>query len=359
MNRKIFALFSVLMILLVGCGTSDVTDQLANVSMATNENVLGVKNGHPNSYPDITYGQAFESFFGSPTWKYFVGTKDGPDDDGDGKPDYTEDGIDIVEFTGYCTYADVEVKALLQFTLSKDDDTFSATYLSFNEVPQSTLIMYALIDKAFEEYENEHGFEIENNADSDLNLGNEEPSKEEQEDNNDTLTATVDTDELMDDIMVYYAMAYGTNSIDAEIDHEDDDSVTIRLFDPYATTTSDTLGFYSYGKKTGVWTDSVTGEIVDFGDASDAHNEKLEANNMMEETIPEYLGYVNAPDGYVNLRTGPGTSYDIICQINNGESFELYGEEAEASNGKKWIKISYYTDGRWNDGWVIASQVDY
>lgn len=154
----IMSLFSV--IILFGCSSagssvstagSDVVDQVVNAVQAENEHVLGVKNGHPNTYPDKTYGKAFEEFFGSPTWKYFVGTKEGPDEDGNGKPDYTEENVDIVEFTGRCSYQNVEVKALIQFTLSKDDDTFEATYLSFNDVPQNMLMLYGLLDKVFSE----------------------------------------------------------------------------------------------------------------------------------------------------------------------------------------------------------------
>jgi len=277
------------MIVVSGCGVSDVTDQIANVSQATDEHVLGVKNGHPYSYPDITYGQAFDNFFGTPTWKYFVGTKDGPDDDEDGKPDYTEDNVDIVEFTGYCTYSDVEVKALLQFTLSKDDDTFEATYLSFNDVPQSTLIMYALLDKAFEEYQSEHGTKSDN-ASSSTKEAEEKDQKEtvkeianetvkEEPVSTSTNAGAIDYDDLMDTIMMYYAMYYGTNNVAAAVDHEDNDTVTIWLYDPYATTTSTTLGYYDYNKKTGVWTDSITGELVDFDAAADSYNEILEARS--------------------------------------------------------------------------------
>lgn len=114
-----------------------------------NSYVLSVKNGTPIAYPDKTYGEAFDNFFGSPKWRYFKGEKEGPDEDGDGEPDYTEDNVDVVEFTGRCTYQDVDVNALIQFTLSQDDDTFEATYLSFNDVPQSMLMLYGLLDKAF------------------------------------------------------------------------------------------------------------------------------------------------------------------------------------------------------------------
>lgn len=144
---------------------NQVVDEVANVVQAEDEHVKGVKNGTSFEYPDVTYGEAFEAFFGTPTWKYFKGTQEGPDDDGDGEPDYTEENIDIVEFTGYCEYSGVEVKALLQFTLDKEGETFECTYLSFNEVPQSTLIMTALLDKAFTSYMEENaGTSAEGNS---------------------------------------------------------------------------------------------------------------------------------------------------------------------------------------------------
>lgn len=131
------------------CSTDDITDQEANIFQAEDEHVLEVKGGTSIAYPGKTFGEAFENFFDSPTWKYFVGTKEGSDEDGNGKPDYIEENVDIVEFTGYCTYQGVRVKARIQFTLNKEDDTFSATYLFFNEVPQSMLMLSALMEKVF------------------------------------------------------------------------------------------------------------------------------------------------------------------------------------------------------------------
>lgn len=108
-----------------------------------------VKQGYPLAYPETTYGEAFGNFFSNTSWEYFVGTKEGPDEDGDGVSDYNEDDIDIVEFTGNCMYQDVEVKVLIQFTLSKDSDTFEATYLSFNDVPQNDFMLSALFEAVF------------------------------------------------------------------------------------------------------------------------------------------------------------------------------------------------------------------
>ncbi len=130
----------------------DVGDLVSDIAQKDDPNVLAVKGGSPYTYPDITYEQAFSAFFSSPTWKYFVGTQEGPDDDGDGKPDYTRSNVDVVEFTGYCMYSNTKVKAKIQFVLEKDKGTFTTSCLAFNDVPQSNLFMIALIQKAFSEY---------------------------------------------------------------------------------------------------------------------------------------------------------------------------------------------------------------
>lgn len=154
MKKKIagFTLIVCMVMMTISCGTDDAVDQVANVVQAEDEHVLAVKNANNSNYPGVTYGDAFEEFFGSPAWKYFKGTQEGPDDDGDGEPDYVNEDIDVIEFTGYCTYSNVEVKALIQFALDEDAGTFEATYLSFNEVPQSTLTLSALLSKVFESY---------------------------------------------------------------------------------------------------------------------------------------------------------------------------------------------------------------
>ena len=82
----------------------DMTDQIENFTDAEEPNVLGIKNACPEDYPTITYGEAFENFFAYPTWNYFI----------------AEDGENVVEFTGRCTYLDVTVKAVLQFILHAD-----------------------------------------------------------------------------------------------------------------------------------------------------------------------------------------------------------------------------------------------
>lgn len=120
----------------------------------SDEHVLFVKNGYPSSYPDCNYGDVFDFFFASPTWKYFEG----------------ENGEDVVEFTGYCIYLEQEVKARLQFILDMDNGTFETGAMSFNDVPQTQLITVALIEKAFSEYANKE-FE---GAEADLEISQNE-----------------------------------------------------------------------------------------------------------------------------------------------------------------------------------------
>ncbi|MET3290926.1 UNVERIFIED_CONTAM: Ca2+/Na+ antiporter [Brevibacillus sp. OAP136] len=111
-----------------------VSDEASNFRDKDNKYVLGVKNGYPENYPDKTYNQAFENFFGNPNWKYFNATT----------------GEKVVEFTGYCTYQNVEVKAKIQFILSTDETSFEVGALSFNDVPQNELTKASLLKTVFE-----------------------------------------------------------------------------------------------------------------------------------------------------------------------------------------------------------------
>lgn len=147
--KRIIGIISLMLLCFVcvtGCDGKDVEDQVRNVTDAEDEHVIGVKNGSPDAMPEITYAEAFENFFGSPTWKYFKST----------------DGKDVVEFTGKCTYMDQEVKARLQFILSNDGKSFEQGAMSFNDVPQSSLITSALVYKAFTSYAEKNDVEIDN-----------------------------------------------------------------------------------------------------------------------------------------------------------------------------------------------------
>lgn len=164
------AVFLMLLVVLAGCSTetdqvvqdvtSKVHDQISNIADQSNENVLNVKNGHLQSYPDESIGETFDRSFEGNTWKYFK----------------AESGEDVVEFTGYTEYRDEKVKARLQFILN-GTSTFETAALSFNDVPQDNMVRAALLKSIFERKVNE--LEIESTAIStnETTNGSEEKSK--------------------------------------------------------------------------------------------------------------------------------------------------------------------------------------
>lgn len=199
-----------------------------------------------------------------------------------------------------------------------------------------------------------------------------EPSEEKNEksindvekngDSADSLSE-VETNKLMDTITDYYKRQYGANNVAAEIDNVNQNMVSIHLYDPNATNvTSNNLGFYNYNIENEVWSDGITGEEIDLNGSIDSKITAENSDGKTDETIAEYYVYVNASDGYANLRSGPGTEYEIICSVGNGEALEVYPEEATAKNGKKWLKVAYYNESEdgsgWVDGWVAKSQVN-
>lgn len=130
-KKKIILLAGIVIVLILAIG--------AVVSSGSkNKYVELVKTGSPLSYPDITYGEAFDSFFSDPTWTYFEFT----------------DEKDVVEFSGGCTYQGNEVTATIQFILDVEEGTFSAEYFDMNNVPQTDLATAAIITTVFEDYQN-------------------------------------------------------------------------------------------------------------------------------------------------------------------------------------------------------------
>lgn len=127
-------LFLVAVIMFAKGERNDFVDQSLNVIATVDPRVQSVKNAVKSDY-GITYEEAFSAYFGDPAWKVFV----------------SDDGKEVVEFTGKCYFQDARVKALIQFVINNDEGTFEAAYLSFNDVPQNKLILAALITDVFDE----------------------------------------------------------------------------------------------------------------------------------------------------------------------------------------------------------------
>ena len=118
-------------LVIVGCGGK------ANMITSMDPRTNIIRDGHFHDYPNIKIGDAYDAFFSNPQWKYFK----------------SDDGTEVVEFSGGCQFRNADVNVREQFILHTDD-TFEAGALSFNDVPQIELINSALISTVFAAYEN-------------------------------------------------------------------------------------------------------------------------------------------------------------------------------------------------------------
>lgn len=136
-----------------------------------------VKNGCPESYPTISYGRAFDSFFSNEKWEYFKST----------------DNQKVVEFSGNCRYEEEEVDIVVQFLLDEENNTFDVGALTMNGKEQNELVKSLFVVTVFESYgsadriediqpeeENEEkkAKETESNAEEKMEEKTEEQTKE-------------------------------------------------------------------------------------------------------------------------------------------------------------------------------------
>ncbi len=95
-----------------------------------------VKNGSPEAYSNITYGDAFDAFFHNCEWQYFE----------------SEDKRNVVEFHGDCMYGDNKVKVLIQFVVNKEQGTFHVWTAAIDGEEQPELIYSLMLLSIFENY---------------------------------------------------------------------------------------------------------------------------------------------------------------------------------------------------------------
>ena len=127
-------ILSMIMTLLLNSGFLGCRQQAPNGTNAFSElYVRLVRDSHRPDNPDITYGTAFSSYFGNPSWSYFKSTA----------------GLDVVEFSGDCIYQGAPVTARMQFIVDQRQEAFELAFLAFNEVPQSERTLIELINSAF------------------------------------------------------------------------------------------------------------------------------------------------------------------------------------------------------------------
>lgn len=87
--------------------------------------------------------------------------------------------------------------ALIQFTLDKEEGTFEAVYLSFNDVSQSTLMLGGLLSTVFESYMEAHNIQSDDSADTDMSTDNADS------DTNDSSDYTVSSDDYDYEALTY------------------------------------------------------------------------------------------------------------------------------------------------------------
>lgn len=89
---------------------------------------------------EYTYEEIFNDFFVNPTWKHFT----------------SEDGQEVVEFTGECTYDESEVKVTIQYLITTETETileWELTYFDINGESQDLSIFDGMVKTAIESYQ--------------------------------------------------------------------------------------------------------------------------------------------------------------------------------------------------------------
>lgn len=159
-----------------------------------------VKDGHPENYPNITYGESFEYFFEEENWSYFE----------------DEANEDIVEFTGKCMVNAIKSTVQIQFVLDYENGYFSVGYIAVDKQPETDELVNEILEKIFQSYID---------GDTERTLYTLEESEENSSDD-----TTYDNSEDNDD---YY---YDDNYDDSEDDDDEYDDTAEEYILPYSDT---------------------------------------------------------------------------------------------------------------------------
>ena len=95
---------------------------------------------------------------------------------------------------------------------------------------------------------------------------------------------------------------------------------------------------------------------------TEAVHEEDKENEITEEMLEE--SSIPIGDEMVitassaNIRSGPGTDYQIVSTATDGELFTSTGREETASNGRIWYEI-YLDDDMTQTGWASEKVIEY
>lgn len=122
-NFSIMMISALLMItLFVGCGSQ------------YDDNVITVREGRFNGYPNVPVGAAFDQFFSDGQWDSFTSTNNET----------------VVEFKGSCKWNDIPAKLRMQFTVSGEH--FEVNYFAIDGNPVTIEEGIDSIEKILSEY---------------------------------------------------------------------------------------------------------------------------------------------------------------------------------------------------------------
>ena len=92
-----------------------------------------VKNSYLKGYDELSIGDAFDSFFGSPNWEGVI----------------AQDKELYLNVSGEILLFNNKAKAELQFKIDSINHSFVICALELNGVPQTNLVIIALLDKMY------------------------------------------------------------------------------------------------------------------------------------------------------------------------------------------------------------------
>lgn len=114
------------------------------------------------------------------------------------------------------------------------------------------------------------------------------------------------------------------------------------------------VGFRKFSETTGYFPkvpkDAEYYEAVYEGDAG-------EVDNSDENDLPVGQTMV-ITESSANIRSGPGTDYDVVTTASQGDIFVATGNQETASNGRMWFEI-YLDDEMSKTGWASQKIIDF
>lgn len=225
--KKILAVISAVTVVIFGFLSMN-----PNMLEGSSKYIRMVKEGTPEAYPKITYGNAFDDFFENCKWKYFK----------------SEDGSDVVEFHGNCLSDGQKAEAGIQFLVFEEKNRFELHAVTLDGESQTKLVSGLFLIQIFESYGSNDGMgtlsdEEENHADT-ASSETSEPEKEtevaeNQKEGEESGNQTVRTDTDLLYPILYQGYADGYNPCPVMVNDEISGEPKCGTFDEMLTSIVD------------------------------------------------------------------------------------------------------------------------